>query len=316
MTAAVEQMAFAGATPWHGLGERLDGTETAEEIRRKAGLDWDVNVEPLYIKQNGQYVPFQLGNASVRSSDGSHLGCVGPRWTPYQNSDMFECFRPMVDEGLMKWHTAGSLHQGRRVWCLCELNLENSEIQKGDEIRKFAMLSNGHDGKLAVHFGFTPIRVVCANTEAYARNSKASKLIRVRHSRMVVENVEKLRDIMDLANQEFEATCDQYRWLASRSINQEDLRKYVKVVFGVNHLPDDEISTRQSNILSRVEELFETGKGTDVAGYNYWRAYNAVTEYANWERGRNDASRMDSVWFGQNAVLINKAFDAALAMAA
>ena len=90
---------------------------------------------------------------------------------------------------------------------------------KNDEIAKFALLSNGHDGKLAVHFGFTPIRVVCANTESMARSSKASKLIRIRHHRFVKNNVEKLRDIMNLADQEFEATAEQYRFLASKQIN-------------------------------------------------------------------------------------------------
>ena len=149
-------MVFAGETPWHGLGHRLEGNESADEIRKLAGLDWNVEVEPLYRKVGGEFQVFPMANASVRDSDGAELGCVGPRWTPYQNESMFECFRPMVENGLMKWHTAGSLRNGQRVWCLCELNLENSEITKGDEIRKFAMLSNGHDGKLAVHFGLPP----------------------------------------------------------------------------------------------------------------------------------------------------------------
>ena len=309
-------MVFAGETPWPGLGHRLEGDESADKIRELAGLDWNVNVEPLYRKVNGEFEVFPLANASVRDMDNSNLGCVGPRWTPYQNGDMFDCFRPMVDAGLMKWHTAGSLRNGQRVWCLCELNLENSEITPGDEIRKFAMLSNGHDGKLAVHFGFTPIRVVCANTEAFARNSKASKLIRVRHSRLVVENVEKLRDIMNVANQDFEATCDQYRYLASRDINKADLEKYIKVVFDLQTKKDDDISTRQKNINSRIVELFETGRGTDVAGDNYWKAYNAVTEYVNWEKGRTNENRMESAWFGQNQTLISKALDSALALSA
>lgn len=308
-------MVFAGEVPWHGLGERLNGDETVDEIRRKAGLDWNVEKEPLYRNVGGEYVPYDLAFASVRDCDGADLGCVGPRWTPYQNSEMFECFRPMVEAGLMQWHTAGSLRNGQRVWCLCQLNLDNSEIRPGDEVRKFAMISQGHDGKLAVHFGFTPIRVVCANTEAFARNSKASKLIRVRHSRQVVENVEKLRDIMNLANQEFEATCDQYRFLAGRNINKEDLEKYIKVVFDLQ-MKGDDISTRQKNINNRIVELFETGRGADVAGETWWGAYNAFTEYANWEQGNNANNRMDSVWFGQGSGMLTKALDTALALSA
>ena len=245
MSHEVEKMVFAGATPWHGLGTEIDDATTFWDAFKMAGLDWEVQTEPLF-RGDGSEVKAQ---ASVRQSDNRVLGVVGPRWTPLQNRDAFEIFEPLVDSGDMKLHTAGSLREGERVWVLCQLNLDNSEIVKGGEISKFALLSNGHDGKLAVHFGFTPIRVVCANTEAMARGCKSSKLIRVRHLQFVKENVEKLREVMNLANQEFEATAEQYRFLASRQINAKDLEKYVKVVFGVEKKSDEDITTRTKNIL-------------------------------------------------------------------
>lgn len=313
MSALVEKMVHFGEMPWHGESEALVGNETTEEVMKKAGLDWSVSTEPLY-RSNGEQVQAQ---ASIRSSDGSVLGVVGPRWTPLQNADAFKVFEPLVESGDMAWHTAGSLRNGQRVWVLCQLNLSNSVIAEGDEISKFALLSNGHDGLLAVHFGFTPIRVVCANTEALARECEASKLIRVRHHRFVKENVEKLRDIMNIANQEFEATCDQYRFLASRAINSDDLKKYVKIVFNQNTKEEEDISTRSQNILTSVEKLFEDGKGNNLPGVQgtYWAAYNAVTEYLNYEKGRSVQNRLDSLWFGQNAVQSRKALETAVIMA-
>ena len=41
-----------------------------------------------------------------------------------------------------------------------------------------------------------------------------------------------------------------------------------------------------------------------------------MTEYANWEKGRNEENRMDSMWFGQNATFVSKSLDAALALSA
>jgi phage/plasmid-like protein (TIGR03299 family) len=314
MSALVENMAFFGEVPWHGEGVKLDGTETTKEMAIKSGLDWEVATEPLF-REDGSQVAAQ---ASVRQSDNKVLGVVGPRWTPLQNWDAFKVFEPLVESGDMAWHTAGSLRGGERIWVLCQLGLQNSEIVKGDEIAKFALLSNGHDGKLAVHFGFTPIRVVCANTEALARSCKASKLIRVRHHKFVKENVEKLRDIMNIADQEFEATSDQYRYLASRSINSADLKKYVKIVFGNQGKEDEDISTRSMNIMSQVETLFEAGKGNDLPGVagTWWAAYNAVTEYLNYEKGRNAANRLDSLWFGQNGVQSRDALAQAVALSA
>lgn len=314
MSALVEKMCHFGEMPWHGDSEALTGTESANEVMVKAGLDWSVKTEPLFLA-DGTSVPAQ---ASIRESDNSVLGVVGPRWTPLQNADAFSVFEPLVESGDMAWHTAGSLRDGQRVWVLCQLNLDNSEIVKGDEVAKFALLSNGHDGKLAVHFGFTPIRVVCANTEALARECKASKLIRVRHHRFVKENVESLRDVMSIANQEFEATCDQYRFLASRAINQEDLEKYVKIVFNQHGKDNEEIPTRSKNIMAKVQEYFETGRGNNLDGVSgtYWAAYNAVTEYLNYDKGRNTQNRLDSLWFGQNGVMSQKALAQAVALAA
>jgi phage/plasmid-like protein (TIGR03299 family) len=310
MAHKVEKMVFAGATPWHGLGTEINQETSFWDSFELAGLDWEVDTKPLFTG-DGEKVSHR---AAYRVSDGRILGIVGKRWTPLQNRDAFEIFEPLVDAGEMVIHTAGSLRNGERIWALCQLNQDNSEIVAGDEVAKFVLLSNGHDGKLAVHFGFTPIRVVCANTEALARGSKASKLVRVRHSRFVKQNVQDLRNVMNFANQEFEATAEQYRYLASKGINSEDLDKYIKIVLGIGEKSADEMTTRSKNIVSSIEDLFEGGRGSDIAGVRgtYWGAYNAVTEYLNYSKGRTANNRMDSVWLGQNGTMNQKALDTAL----
>ncbi len=314
MAHKVEKMVFAGATPWHGLGTEINQDTSFWDAFELAGLDWEVDTKPLFTG-DGEKVSHR---AAYRVSDGRILGIVGKRWTPLQNRDAFEIFEPLVDAGEMVIHTAGSLRNGERIWALCQLNQDNSEIVAGDEVAKFVLLSNGHDGKLAVHFGFTPIRVVCANTEALARGSKASKLVRVRHSRFVKQNVQDLRNVMNFANQEFEATAEQYRYLASKGINSEDLDKYIKIVLGIGEKSADEMTTRSKNIVSSIEDLFESGRGSDIAGVRgtYWGAYNAVTEYLNYSKGRTANNRMDSVWFGQNGTMNQKALDTALELSA
>ena len=314
MAHKVEKMVFAGATPWHGLGTEINQETGFWDAFELAGLDWEVDTKPLFTG-DGEKVSHR---AAYRVSDGRILGIVGKRWPPVQNRDAFELFQQMVDAGEMVIHTAGSLRNGERIWALCQLNQDNSEIVAGDEVAKFVLLSNGHDGKLAVHFGFTPIRVVCANTEALARGSKASKLVRVRHSRFVKQNVQDLRNVMNFANQEFEATAEQYRYLASKGINSEDLDKYIKIVLGIGEKSADEMTTRSKNIVSSIEDLFESGRGSDIAGVRgtYWGAYNAVTEYLNYSKGRTANNRMDSVWFGQNGTMNQKALDTALELSA
>ena len=123
---------------------------------------------------------------------------------------------------------------------------------------------------------------------------------------------------MNLADQEFEATADQFRFLASKQINSADLNKYVKIVLDVHEQKEEELSTRTKNIIGKVEEFFLLGKGNDLPGVNgtYWAAYNGVTEYLNYEKGRTSENRMDSLWFGQNGNLSQKALATAVALAA
>lgn len=313
MAHAVEQMMFVGETPWHGLGNQLDEAPTISEAITAAGLDWEVGLKDL---QTVDGVPVNH-RATYRKTDGSILGVVGPRYTPLQNVDAFDWFQPFIDAGECALHTAGSLHEGQKVWVLAQLNRDNSEIVRGDDVCKFILLSNSHDGTTAIRVGYTPIRVVCANTMAMAHSKgSGSKLIRIRHTRSSKTNLENVRDIMDNINAEFEATADQFRFLASRNFNQGDVRRYVKTMLDIQGTPDDDIKTRTRNILDDILTRIEGPKqsATGVRG-TWWAAYNGFNEYLNYAKGRTEDNRLDSLWFGLNANDNIKALNTALEFA-
>ena len=176
-------------------------------------------------------------------------------------------------------------------------------------------LSHGHDGSLAVRCGFTPIRVVCQNTLSLAHGSDASRLIRVKHTKDIHENLANIREVMDLANAEFEATAEQYRRLARRSINQADLRKYVKRVLKIES--EEDISARSRNMVEEIVGLAEAGRGNNLPSIRgtYWSAYNGVSEWLTYQRGRSDDNRLNSLWFGDSALTNRHALTVALDMA-
>ncbi len=355
MTANVENMFSVKQTPWHGIGTVLDDAPTTEEGIKLAGLDWDVLPRSIFYKEERKVSNDEggvdlvkeevglddFGQVFIRSDNRLVLGMVGPRTTPLQNSEAFKFFDPFLEQKLASLETAGSLDEGRKVWVMAKLNSPNSEITKDDEVAKFVLLSNSHDGTTAVRVGFTPIRVVCANTLAAAHSSKQSELIRVRHNPKVLQNVEKIRDIVNLANEGFEATAEKYRFLASRGINQKDLEKYVRKVFKVDEPEEGEkIHTRTANTIASIvkrhedilmvgtgqlqdrkalydmiAERIEAGRGNEAANASWWTAYNAVNEYLNYEKGRTEDSRMNSLWFGENGRLNERAFKIAMEFA-
>lgn len=319
MAHEVENLMYVGNAPWHKLGKRFIEAPSIEEAIVAAGLDWDVTTEPLYTLDNEQVEAL----ITRRSSDRSILGVVGPNYHVLQNSKAFEFFRPFLESGEASIETAGSLRQGKRIFILAKLNnLTPSEIVPGDLVQKYILLSNSHDGTQAVRAGFTGIRVVCANTMAAAHNSRASKLLRVRHTKNVEANLENIREIMNLANAEFEASAEQYRQLAQKEINQSDLEKYVKLVFNTDkklQQTEGGVETLQNKrLINAITPLFENGRGNDLPGVKgtMWAAYNAVNEYLQYERGSDDQNRLDSMWFGQSATLNKRALDVAIKMAA
>ena len=304
MPANVESMFYTGAEPWHGLGEKLENAPTISEAIDKSGLDWEVGVKDL-VTTDGYDVP---AKATYRKSDNSILGVVGPRYVPLQNKDAFEWFQPFVDAGECSLHTGGSLSGGQKVWALAQLNRDSSEIVKGDEVQKFILLSNSHDGTTAIRVGYTPIRVVCVNTLAFAHSHKQSNLLRIRHTKSAQTNLDNVRDIMDNINAQFEATAEQFRFLASRDFNQADVRKYVKVLLNVDKTADEDLKTRTKNVLDDIMSTIHGPKQSmpGVKG-TWWAAYNGFNEYLNYTKGRNENNRMESLWFGQNGTANNRA---------
>jgi len=314
MAHEIETMAFIGQTPWHNLGTALEESDLHDwpHACQKAGLDWGVELIPLVTADTQAKVE---NKAVRRSTDGKILGVVGPHYCPLQNRDAFGWFQPFLDAKEASLNTAGSLRGGSRVWVLAKLNRDPLVIAQSDEIEKFILLSHSHDGSLAVRVGFTPVRVVCQNTLSMAHRADASKLIRVKHTRDVIVNLSNIREIMDTANSQFEATAEQYRMLARKSINQDDLRNYVKRVLRVDNQPT--ICTRTRNIIEEIIRLAESGQGNDLPSIRgtYWAAYNGLNEYLGYQRGKNPENRLNSLWFGDSAEMNRHALQTALAMA-
>lgn len=316
MSHLVETMLYVGATPWHKLGKKVDeGIKTAAAITA-AGLDWKVEAVPLWTSpaHGAQKVS---ARAIMRTKDQSVLGVVGPKYVPLQNSEAFKFFDPFIDANEALIDSAGSLKKGSDIWVLSKLNRAPIDIGKGDIVEKYLLLSNSHRGGVSVRVGFTPIRVVCANTLAMAVSNKDSQLMRVHHHSQMKENLEKIQEVVNAANAQFEATAEQYKYLASRQISSKDLKTFVKIIFKPRKADTERTKAREEKMIETITRLFETGRGHDLksAAGTWWGAYNATTEYLTHERIKDDDQRLHKLWFGSGHKLNKEAFDTAMAMA-
>lgn len=320
---------------WHGLGAVIPkdhpATTDVKEAIKVAGLDWKVIKVPLAVPDLESVpseadaavqiaIPQQVrGKRAIgrwgvfRDSDWRFIGDVGKRYTILQNEKAFAWFQPWLDQGIVKFETAGSLYNGAVVWVLGRVQQDDDEIIPGDTIKRYILLSTSHDGSQATYAGFSGIRTVCANTLQLAQTSANSKLLRCRHTKSQEQTLALIRDTMTLATQEFEATAEQYRLLARTTIKKDDLVSYVKLVLKVD--PDEkELSGRRTNIIDKIVDNYRNGRGSEVAGQTAWGAYNAVAEWLSYDRSSGE-KRLKSLWFGDGAKINQRALDVALQLA-
>jgi len=313
----VENMFSVKEIPWHQLGKIIQNAPSIEEGIKLAGLDWKVGLKPLFLA-DGRKVG---ARAVIRESDNAILGEVGSKYHALQNDKAFEFFEPFIKSGEITLETAGSLDGGRKIWVLAQMNRNPIEVVKGDEVRKYLLLTNRHDGAASVQVGFSPIRVVCANTLAAAISATDSSLLRVRHTSKVEIALEKVQEMVNTANQQFEATGEAFKAMARAGVSMRDLKKYVHLVF-YPQVSEDAITERQQtrldSITSDITRLFETGYGNSMPGVNgtMWALYNGVTQYLTHEAKDNADSRLDSLWFGTNKQTNARAMSVAVKMAA
>lgn len=314
-------MLAVGETPWHGLGHTLaEPPATALEAIQIAGLDWEVQKQPIF-DMNGEPVHVAGGRVNgqwgitVRTDLAEDdplrvLGVVGPTYTPYQNRSLAALFQPLIEDGKLNVETVGSLFNGKRVWMLGKFGTD-ATIENGDTVRKYLLLSHGHDGLFSVRFGFTPIRVLCWNTMSAAVGDKESKLIRCLHTQNLNTNLEMLRDAVVESEQVFELTCEEFRKLTKRGVSRTDLREYARIIV---EAPEDQskwTSVQQKKVGEIVGAACE-GRGNK--GQNWWHAYNGVTEYVSWHACKSQERRLSEAWWGEGATTNKKALQLAIQM--
>jgi phage/plasmid-like protein (TIGR03299 family) len=318
-----DSMISVGTRPWHGLGKTLEQPPSSGAVALSlAGLGWQVDKVPMYLGDGRQV---RIAGAVSEANSGAYgaivrqdtqemLGVVGPGYTPYQNSDMASLFDPLIQDGVVDIETCGSLFNGRRVWMLAKFKKGSQAISDAnDTVARYLMLAHGHDGMLAVRFGFTYIRVVCWNTLSLAvKNKSQSQLMKCLHTTNLKTNLELLRNAMNATEELFELTADQYRLLANRGVSRASLREYARIIVEADQ--DDKKWTRsQQDKIGKIVGAAIEGRGNK--GKTWWDAYNGATEYLTWQASKTAQNRFNNLWFGSAYQTNTEALELALTMA-
>ncbi len=316
MAHLIEQMAYRGAVPWHGLGNTIDEHDSLEEIQRKAGLDWDVAKYPVqYIGASSAMKTFKDKYVIARVTDERPFAVVSNRYKPVQPKEILEFFRSLLSRHGMRIETAGSLKDGARIWALATTG-DAHKIAGRDEIKGYLNIATSYDLTFSTVAYFTSVRVVCNNTLQQSFGDRTGT-IRIPHFREF--DIEAIHNQMGLGIENWKAFTEACELLNRVKLDSVAARKVLDVAFKI---PADEIKAMTDPDRLHVQNVFDlfSGQrymGADMSGDSAWGLVNAATEYIDHiKRARNQANRLDSAWFGEGYNIKQRTFDECLKLAA
>ena len=313
-------MAYIGATPWHGLGNQLPENQPIEVWQKSAGMDWEIKqTEVLFnaASENGNMLNLRSNkDATVlyRSDTFEPLSVVSKRYKVVQPHDVLGFYRDLVSVSGFELETAGVLKGGKKLWALARTG-DEMMLSEMDKVKGYLLLATSCDGSLATTAQFTSIRVVCNNTLQMAVGDNLGA-VRVPHS--TTFDPVAVKQSLGLGVTAWDEFSRSIKAMSNRPVNKFEVMSYLVNVLGDAELPLQDQPNQKA--IQTVYNLFSgEGKGSQMpsAANTAWGLVNGVTEYVDsHRRARNQDYRLDSAWFGQGAQIKQKGFEAALALAA
>ncbi|MBR7697791.1 DUF932 domain-containing protein [Acinetobacter nosocomialis] len=345
MAHQLEQMAYVGDTPWHGLGNQLSQNQPIEIWAQQAGMDWRIessNVSYMAQNERGQSIimPYEEQRVLYRSDTHAPLSVVSQRFQEVQPREILEFYRDITEQSGFELETAGVLKGGKKFWALARTG-QTSMLKGKDVSNGYMLLATACDGTLATTAQFTSIRVVCNNTLAIAlkgQNSSAG-VVKVPHSTKF--DADKVKQQLGISVRAWDEHMYEMKQLSQRRVTQGEAAAFFDAVFNnstMNNVLDQEdniiqfyrdvASQAQANAkdkaepnakaMSRAMEMFNgQGRGAELSsakGTAYGLLYS-ITEFIDHERrAMSTDHRLDSAWFGAGASIKQRGLEQALNM--
>lgn len=317
-----------GTVPWHGLGVRVAGNLSADDMMKAAGLDWEVDVRPAYTKDDaGNFVEIEERQALVRASDGKFFDFSSTKWKPLQNKAMFKFFKQFVEAGEATMESAGALRGGKIVFACAHLGEKSDHTLKdGDKLKSYVLGANAHEVGQSFVLKQTNTRVICANKLSTAlganwgsTNAKdAEGTFKMTHySEFDDAMMEQARETIGLARDQFGRFAKLANQLKGIFTDRETVLGMLAPIYAPKIDAKDIIADfdkHGTQTLKRLIESLHTAPGAEPK--TAWGLLNAVTHYEDHVSGRSYDARHASGLFGAGAFRKLQATRAVMQLAA
>jgi len=309
-------IAFAGETPWHGLGAQIDPNASVDVWREAAGLDWEILEAPVMFAPEGADSPVMAENLNrkvlYRSDTKAPLHVVGGDYKTVQPSEILQFIGESVEAMGWKMETAGSLSEGRQIWALANTGAEG-DVGHGDMMKGYLLAATSCDYSMASIFDYTTVRVVCANTLSYANEMRKDNpnRVKIRHATKV--DIAAIKNKLGIASTSWERYMDNARRMARTRLPVSKAREILRSVYetdknGTRVIEGEAVRLNDEEFVAKLKhprnimELYEgkaIGANMKSADGTAWGFVNAATEFFDHHANpKNQSNRLSSAWFG------------------
>ena len=315
MAHEISSIAYTGATPWHGLGNHLSEHQPLQIWLKEAGMDWTIEQSDVLFNVDSSALhirPYADSKVLFRSDSLAPLSVVSNRYQVVQPHEVLNFYKDLVSVGGFELETAGVLKGGKKLWALAKTGQE-AKIKGNDRIKAYLLLATSCDGTLCTTAQFTSVRVVCNNTLQMATRDSTGA-VKVPHSTKF--DPAQVKEALGIGFTNWDAFMTNLKQLSQRTVSPEEADGFIRTALNEPEFTDDNVLG--SKIFQKVSSLY-LGEGmrselSSTSG-TAWGLVNAMTEYVDHHRrARNQDNRLDSAWFGQGALLKQKAFNQALTL--
>ena len=332
---------------WQLFGTNFDHPVTIEEAIKTAGLDYEVESQPLLRVPKNVIEAIQRGESAnftptteniitshkstFRTDNNATLGVVGRDYGLVQNTKAFEFINfikevsgeePMIE-------TAGALGYGERMFVTCRLGADSYLNGDSDAVKNYVVFSNSHDGSGSVMAFFTPVRVICQNTLNMAIRGAVNKIV-FKHTKNVNERLDweieinrrRALEVFSKSVKFSQKFVDNMLMLKEETLTAEQIRDithkmyltpsqfdlFTKNNYSVEGI--DEISTRTKNQILAFKDALDFGIGQEnYRGTKLWMLNGMTTMLQNDKKWKSDEDKFESIMGGDAAKKTQKMYD-------
>ena len=274
-------------------------------------IPFHIVTEPAARLSTGLAIP---GTQNLyRSDNGFCLGQHTPQYSFTQPCESLEILEKARDLMGGKWQGVSVFKGGRKIMASVTLDTQIKAPNRGDTVAFGLFHTDIFDGTGFETLSLGSVNLTCTNGNT---SLKSICSFSGKHNQTLAEKIKQMsKSIMANIALEIGRTREIVFTLDMKEMSNQEMTEFAERLFPS---PEGEtVSTRTENIRQAIVTGFSRGTGNH--GETRWDAFNAVTEYLDWQSTfretefSREENRLDSLLNGNGAKIRNRAMELLLA---